>query len=82
MADPRNNAVRQEGSGAAGRRAADLTLVNDSLPCASSKDYNSYFFSSNYYLVRSLIQDLLDTEEGFPLCWDSELFVLLLGSAY
>lgn len=82
MADPQNNAVRQEGSWAAGRPAPGLTLVNDSLPCASTKDYNSYFFSSNYYLVRSLIQGLLDTEECFLLGWDLDLFVLLLRSAY
>lgn len=82
MADPKNNALRQEGSWVAGRPAPGLTLVNDSLPCASSKDYNSYFFSNNYYLVRSLNQVLLDTEEGFPLGWDLDLFVLLLKSAY
>lgn len=75
MADPRNKAVGQDRSRPAGRP------VNDSLPWASFEYYDRYF-SSNYDLVRSLIQVLLDTEEGFPLAWDLYLFVLLLRGAH
>lgn len=38
MADPKSTAVREEGSRAASGAASGLTLVNDSLPSASSKE--------------------------------------------
>lgn len=56
--------------------------MNDPLPRACSKDYNSSFFSSNYCLARSLIQGLLDTEEGFSLGWDLNFLIHLLVSVY
>lgn len=40
------------------------------------------YYPSNYCPVRSLIQVLMDAEEGFPLCWGLGLSVLLLRNAY